>query len=176
MNNRTVQLLFFVSVLGTVTLGCIENVQPYDANPEQLLQGETINVDGVTFTVEKYEVLDEFIGNHDLNTFYSAQDHKFLYLFVNSENTGSESVEIPCQYDIKVIYEDRIYCSEVNYHSEEYEMYEYNWIEESLISPQQGKNGWVLFQIPDSVDVSKVSVIVEFPHTSYTQIAIWKLS
>lgn len=176
MNNRKVQLLFLVSVLGTIMLGCVENVQPYDTNPKQLLQGETINVDGVAFTVEKYEVRDEFIGNHDLNTFYSTQGHKFLYLFVNSENTGTESLEIPSQYDIKIIYQNHTYMSELNYHSEELEMYEYNWLEEFLISPDDGKEGWILFQMPESFDISKVNVIVEFPHTSYTQTAIWNLS
>ena len=176
MNNRKVQLLLLVTLLGTIMLGCVENVQPYDTNPRQLLQGETINIDGIDFTVENYELRDEFLGNHDLETFYNTEGHKFLYLHVNSENTGKESLEIPSQYDIIVLYQNRTYRSEINYHSEELEMYEYNWLEELLISPGQGKEGWILFQMPESVDVSKVNVIVEFPHTSYTQTAIWNLS
>lgn len=175
MRTKTVLLLSIIAILGAMSLGCIGKVQTYDTKPEHLLLGENTTINDITFTVKEFELLDEFVGNHDLNIFYNPEGHKFLYVLVNAENVGSKPIEIPSQYDVRIIYLDRPYRPEVSYHSEEFEMYEFEF-EEVSIEPDHVREGWVLFEVPETIDTSKVQVVVEFPHTSYTRIAIWNLT
>jgi hypothetical protein len=176
MNKNLLNLLLIVTILCTISLGCVGMVQTYDTSPEILSLGETANIDNVAFIIERYELRDEFVGNHDLTIFYSTEGNKFLYLLVKAENLGNEPVEIPSQYDIGILYKNHPYKSEVSYHSEEFEMYEYNWLEDKLFEPNHVKEGWILFQVPETINTSDVQVTVEFPHTSYTRTAIWNLT
>lgn len=174
--NIIVLHVMIVTILSTVLIGCVENVRPYDTDPQQLSLGDTVSIEGVEFTVEDYELMDEYIGNHDLNTFYNVTDNKFLYLLVHARNTDSNSLEIPSQYDVKIMLQDRPYRPEVNFISEEKEPYEFNWLEEGLIESGHSKEGWILYQVPEILDIADIRVIVEFPHVSYTKTAIWSLN
>ena len=176
MRKKPVPLLLIIAILGTIALGCIGKVQSYDTKPEPLSLGETATINDVAFTVKEYKLLDEFVGNHDLNIFYNTKGHKFLYVLVNTKNLGSKPVVISSQYDVSVIYLNRPFRPEVSYHSEEFEMYEFNEFEETPVEPHHVREGWVLFEVPDTINTSNIQVVVEFPHTSYTRTAIWNLT
>jgi hypothetical protein len=176
MRKKSVPLLLIIAILCTISLGCIGKVQPYDTRPERLSLGETATINDVAFTVKEYKLLDEFAGNHDLNIFYNAKSHKFLYVLVNAENVGGKPIEIPSQYDVSVMYLNRPFRPEVSYHSEEFEMYEFNEFEEHPVEPHHVREGWVLFEVPETINTSNIQLVVEFPHTSYTRTAIWNLT
>jgi hypothetical protein len=176
MRKKPVPLLLIIAILGTIALGCIGTVQSYDTKSKPLSPGQTATINDVAFTVKGYKLLDKFVGNHDLNIFYNIKGHKFLYVLVNAKNVGSKPIEIPSQYDVSVIYSNRPFRPEVSYHSEEFEMYEFNVLEEAPVEPHQVREGWVLFEVPETINTSNIQVVVEFPHTSYTRTAIWNLT
>ncbi|HIH43755.1 MAG TPA: hypothetical protein HA257_01315 [Candidatus Methanoperedenaceae archaeon] len=173
---RKVIVLVLVAVAVASSLGCTGKVKTYDTMPERLSVGSPVTIEGVNFTVERYELRDTFSGNHDLNIFYSAQGYKFLYVFVRAVNSADARVEIPSQYDVSIRYAGRPFRPEVNYISQELPMYEFNEFEEQPVAPGHVRDGWVLFEVPADINTSNVSVVVEFPHTSYTRIAIWSLA
>ncbi len=173
MRKKTVLLLLTVIILGAAASGCIGKVHIYDTNPERLAFGETATIKGVAFTVEGYELRDEFVGNHDLNIFYNTKGNKFLYVLVKAENLHTNRVEMPSQYDVRIMYNNRPYRPEVSYQSKEFEMYEFNEFKEQTVEPHHVQEGYVLFEVPETINIAEVEVIVEFPHTAYTTTAIW---
>lgn len=192
MKKKTVAGLIAIVVIVVVVMfmGCVE--EPPSAPTETPTQetemslGQSAMLGDIEFTVVRFEESNMYECNTTPNeTVYSAEGAKFLWVYVKAKNVGEVAREVPdTLFNIKMLYKGE----EINslgirgsafwgdpvgrkmYHDYE------------KVYPSVAEEGWILFEVPEGIDLSQAKIWVGYPRIShypediYENIMIWSLA
>mgnify|MGYP003884450065 CR=1 FL=1 len=184
MRRKNVAGLIAIVVIASVAIfaGCVE--EPPSAptvTPTQkteLSLGESAILDDIEFTVVRFEESHMYECNTTpKETVYSADGAKFLWVYVKAKNVGEVAREVPDTFfNIKMLYKGE----EINSQGirgsafwgdpvgrKMYHDYE-------KVYPNVTEEGWILFEVPEGIDLSQAKIWVGYPRISHYPVDIYE--
>lgn len=176
MDKKIIAVLIAIVAIASVVVfsGCVEKeeVTPSIPTPKtELSLGESAIVDDVSFTVVRFEESHMYNCTYDTTPrgpIYPAEGAKFVWVYVKAKNVGEVAREIPARFNIKMLYKGEEIHEEI--HSRGIWMYRFwdNSIEREIyhdqgeIYPTVSEEGWILYEVPEGIDMSQAKICVEF--------------
>ncbi|HJH25646.1 MAG TPA: hypothetical protein C5S37_02485 [Methanophagales archaeon] len=195
MKRKTIVGLIVAIVVVAMFVGCVE--KPPSAptvptpTPETVTQktelslGESAILDDIEFTVVRFEERHEYEYEHESffnesiiinETVYPPEGAKFLWVYVIAKNVGEVAREVPDSlYDIKMLYKGEEISTQYLVGSEftrKREIYDSSGMFSDPLYPGVTDEGWILFEVPEGIDLSQAKIHVESP-TNYKKNVTW---
>lgn len=180
-------LITIVAIVAVVMfMGCVE--KPPSAPTEtptltpspkaELSLGESAILDDIEFTVVRFEESHEYEYGISNETVYPAEGAKFLWVYVIAKNVGEVARKVPMSSsigfisDIEMLYKgEKIFTHNMggSASSLKREIYDPG---RSPLYPDVTDEGWILFEVPEGIDLSQAKIRVDSP-TNYTKTVTW---
>ena len=174
MQKKTIAgLIAIVAIVAAVIFaGCVK--EPPSAptvtptRETEMSLGQSAMLGDIEFTVVRFEESNMYELNKTPNeTVYPAEGAKFLWVYVRAKNVGEVARKLPDKVDMDMLYKGEEIMYKGMYGDEPIgrKMYE-DYMDE--IYPNVIEEGWILFEVPEKIDLSQVGIRI----TAYTYLAL----
>jgi hypothetical protein len=183
MKRKTIAGLIAVVAIAVAVMfaGCVEEKAPTPTPTEtptpktELSLGESAILDDIEITVVRFEESHEYEYTFN-ETVYPAEGAKFLWVYVIAKNVGEVAREVPDRSDdIEMLYKgEKIFTHNMggSASSLKRKIYDSPGIFSDQIFPGVIEEGWILFEVPEGIELSQAKIRVESP-TNYKKTVTW---
>ena len=184
MKKKTIAGLIAIVVIAAVVMfsGCIEKEEVMPSTPTpiaptstpapsitptptptpktELSLGESAIVDGISFTVVKYEFTDSYEVSNPLEnyTHRPPEGAKYLWVYVKAQNVGELAYYTPGDFGVDLLYKG----GEIMRTSPAWFYEKKMYYGGTKIYPSVSEEGWILYEVPKGIEISQAKICVEF--------------
>jgi len=176
---KKITMILATLLIVSMVAGCVELSEEI---PIETSLGEMVEIGDVSFTVTKYEIADsyELVISNKTKTHFPSEGAKYLWIYVTSTNICEvATTDFPEYSRFSLLYKNEHYI-----HSDGFENIRQGYYVEGRKQydplydayPGVTVEGWVLFEVPQQLDITQTQVHVRFAGVEGTPVLLCNLT